>query len=253
MRYTLALLLLYIAFIITCGCDDNSGSTQGDGGTDSDSDGDTDSDSDTDNDSDTDSDSDTDTDSDSDTDADSDTDIENQWGFPMRIPQTRTLSCEDWEGKISDWETDDTDWLCTFSHNSVEGVIYVQNTPVECFQMMSQQATYETQTAQIWIDGNRSALKDVRYNWGGNHHNETLDFKYGDKKYRYSHSSYGWGWRDCQNMDCIQVLGINNKVVEDGCTCDRTLPIVCTQIGLDGKFDELVDTFEVCQGDSECG
>ena len=45
-------------------------------------------------------------------------------------------------------------------------------------------------------------------------------------------------------MDCMRV--ISGGSVEDGCTTERTLPVVCVQIAPDGSHDELVDTVEPC-------
>ena len=42
-------------------------------------------------------------------------------------------------------------------------------------------------------------------------------------------------------------------LLEDGCTCDRTLPVVCEQITPKGSWGEFTDTFAVCEGDSLCG
>ncbi len=37
-----------------------------------------------------------------------------------------------------------------------------------------------------------------------------------------------------------------DTLIEDGCTSERTLPVVCVQIDQSGGHDELVDQFEPC-------
>jgi len=221
--------------------------------TETDSDSAADADTDTDTDSDTDTDGDADTDGDTDGDTDSGEPIENEWGFSMRLPRTRTLTCVDEDDNEYMWDTEDADWLCTFEHGGKKGVLYVQNTPVVCVTATSEQAVYAGSFAQLWMEGGLQAAQSPLYDWGGNHRNDSLDFAYEGVRYRYYHSSFGFGWRACQNMDCLQVLNDDLTVVEDGCTCDRTLTAVCTRIGTDGTFDQLVDTFEVCPGDETCG
>ena len=68
--------------------------------------------------------------------------------------------------------------------------------------------------------------------------------------YRYYHSSFGFGWRRCQPMDCVQELR-SDGVVDDGCTPARTRPIVCVEIAEDGTEPALLDTFEKCLGDPD--
>jgi hypothetical protein len=142
-----------------------------------------------------------------------------------------------------DWR--DTDWLCTFQEGSVEGYIYVQSTPTGtnefCVPIMT------VVQAQISIDGQVSALQNAQYDWGGNHNNDFLTFEYDDKSFEYYHSSFGYGWRACHPMDCMLVD--DGQTLDDGCTMERTRPVVCVLIEDDGSHDELVDTFEPCPGD----
>jgi len=192
--------------------------------------------------------SDTDTDADTDSDSDSDTDLPNDWGFDMRVPQTRTLECAG-----GTHEFDDMDWLCTFPLQNVTGMIYIAATPTDCFETMSVVPSFEAR-GQIEIDGAISDLSSPMYDWGGNHHNDALDFDWDDQHFRMYHSSFGMGWRSCQPMDCMQVFeSFGGEMVEDGCTCDRSLPTVCVQVQKDGTWVEFDDTFAVCDGDDTCG
>ncbi len=139
----------------------------------------------------------------------------------------------------------DLDWLCTFEDDGVQGYIYVQTTPVDinlfCVPSMS------VVQAEISIDGQVEPLQNASYDYGGNHANDFLNFDYGGKSYEYNHSSLGYGGRSCQPMDCTRVD--DGQAVEDGCTMDRTLPVVCVAIEPDGTHADLVDTFAPCPGD----
>jgi hypothetical protein len=113
---------------------------------------------------------------------------------------------------------------------------------------MSDIAVYNT-VGWISFDGVVTPLGSPNYDWGSNHRNDWFTFLEQDVTYTYSHSSLGLGWRACFPMDCLQVLDADNQFIEDGCTTDRTLPIVCNPILDDGTFAPLVDTFEKCEGD----
>ena len=143
----------------------------------------------------------------------------------------------------------DMDWLCTFEHDGESGYVYLQNNTTSCEDFgMSVGGGFTNVGAWISIDGNVSTLSGGYYDWGGNHHNDSMGFEYNGKKYEYYHSSFGYGWRVCQNMDCINVnAGEDDE--ELGCGSDRTLPIVCVQIKSDGTYEELIDNFEKCPGD----
>jgi hypothetical protein len=110
---------------------------------------------------------------------------------------------------------------------------------------------YTNLLAQISIDGTVTSLANAQYDWGGNHHNDALTFDYQGKTYRFYHSSFGYGWRQCQNMDCINIYTLGATTLEtEGCASTRTLPEVCVPIKADGTHDPLVDTFKKCPGDT---
>jgi hypothetical protein len=168
-------------------------------------------------------------------------------GFSIRIPTSHTLTCND--GSTESF--DDTDWICSFAYGGKTGTVYIQSTPTSCKVIMSAQATFTTDLAQIAIDGKLTNVEGAAYDWGGNHRNDMLTFSYGGNTYDYYHSSFGFGWRKCQNMDCLQVsVGSTGSVTEDGCASTRTLPAVCSQIQKDGTYDSLsADSFAKCVGD----
>ena len=173
-----------------------------------------------------------------------------EFGFVYRVPQSHTLACESrMPGAPDSLDQLESDWLCTFDYAGTKGHVYVQATPTGCEVMMGAVPVYGDVTAWISIDGAVDETSKAAYDHGGGHVNDAIDFTWGSKAYRYYHSSFGVGWRKCQPMDCLQVLDWSGASIEDGCTKERTLPVVCRPIKADGTHDELVDTFEPCDGD----
>lgn len=173
--------------------------------------------------------------------------IDNEWGFPMRQPQKYAFEYEPPWGDTEVIEALDADWLCTFAHAGVSGVVYLQNTPVRVESMgLSTNPVFEGRGGWLWVDGALTDLLYVAYDWGSNHHNEYLEFDYAGKRYKAWHSSIGAGFRACHTPDCLQVYEVG-ALVEDGCTADRTLPITCSPVKEDGTWEPLVDTFEPCR------
>ncbi|MBN2196734.1 MAG: hypothetical protein JW751_28255 [Polyangiaceae bacterium] len=174
-------------------------------------------------------------------------------GFHIRIPETRTVECDDG----SEATFADADTLCTFSDGPITGEIYIQASAVSCRVLGSALPTYEG-FAQIMIDGAVTSLSGALYSSGGNHNNDSFDFTYGDSTYRYWHSSFNVGGRRCQPMDCAMLItrigAYGDEILDDGCTCERTRPIVCSEIRADGTYASIdVDRFEVCPYDPLCG
>ncbi len=109
---------------------------------------------------------------------------------------------------------------------------------------------YGVELAQISINGTVTTLANAEYDWGGNHHNDALSFYYQNAHYQYYHSSFGFGWRSCQPMDCINVYAVGGTTpTTEGCASTRTLPEVCVLIKTGGTHDPLVDKFAKCAGD----
>ncbi len=174
--------------------------------------------------------------------------VDNPWGFPIRTPASHHLACE--SDRPESLDTLDTDWLCTFAHDGVTGHIYTQSTPTACEVTFAGQPIFGSNSGWLARAGEPLAqLTDVEYDWGGNHHNDSLVFSWNGRAYRYYHSSIGFGFRKCHDVDCMQVRAADGTLIEDGCTPERTLPIVCRQVAADGTWEELVDTFERCPGD----
>jgi hypothetical protein len=142
------------------------------------------------------------------------------------------------------------DWLCTFHQGDRVGYVYVQSTPIAITCLISGFGTYETRLAQISIDGVLSSLAEAQYDWGGGHNNDSLSFNYGEKTYKYYHSSFGFGFRRCYPMDCLSVYTPGTTTPDAGGCAPRTLPEVCVQIKPGKVHDPLVDKFVKCPGDT---
>jgi hypothetical protein len=159
-----------------------------------------------------------------------------EYGFTYRRPGEKNL-----------------DWLCTFNDGADSGYVYVRL--LETGTMSVGVATvpvYATELAQISIDGQVAELSGATYDYGGGHHNDSLAFDYGDKSHRYYHSSFGFGFRSCQNMDCRNVHALGTTTIEtEGCASDRALPEVCVSFEADGTHAPLVDQFMKCNGDTQ--
>jgi hypothetical protein len=173
-----------------------------------------------------------------------------EYGFTYRSPGSQSITCTD-NGQTRTFEVLDEDWLCTFHHDSRVDYVYVRASPTgECAKFLI--PLYEIELAQISVDGVAASLAHAEYDFGGNHHNDSVSFAFGGKTYKYSHSSLGYGYRQCQPMDCMVVYaaGSATTVETDGCTATRTLPEVCVAIKADQTHAALMpDPFKKCPGD----
>ncbi len=167
-------------------------------------------------------------------------------GFSIRIPQLRTVPMESFDGQSGTTELRDLDYVCTFKYGGEEGFLYVQSDGVASRQMAG---TEYAARAAFWSFGKVvTPAPGTEYDYGGNHHNDSIDLTRGGKKLRYYHSSFGFGWRSCMAPDCLQVLD-GTTVVEDGCTTERKLPVWCERVADDGALKPLVDGYKKCLGD----
>jgi hypothetical protein len=173
------------------------------------------------------------------------------YGFDIRAPQESEVTCsENPTGSTDPALLLDEDFVCTFAADSVEGIVYIQDTPTDCRMLMGAVPTTFDTTAWISVDGEVSELDGLLYDHGGNHFNNTFEFDYKDQHYRFAHSTIGFGGRSCQPPDCVQIFESDaTTLVEDGCTKERTLPVTCVQIEEAGVVPSLEDTFAPCPGD----
>jgi hypothetical protein len=168
--------------------------------------------------------------------------------FNVRVPNQESYVCESPVMGTSETIADH-DVICTFKHGKLDGFIYMQGTPTSCSGFMQMFPVVENPKIQLYVNGTDAKVSEATYDWGGNHHVDEISFVYDGKMYAYNHSSMGFGWRPCQEMDCIKVYSADGELIEDGCGLDRTIPIVCNVVDKDGKFGTFEDYFEVCEGD----
>lgn len=168
--------------------------------------------------------------------------------FDIRKPDQKAYACH-----LAAMDIHDTipahDMVCTFKYDKLDGYIYMQGTPTSCEGFMQALPVIENPKIELYVNGEKAKVTKPAYDWGGNHHVDEISFEYDGKKFAYNHSSIGFGWRPCQEMDCMKVYSANGKLIADGCGEDRTLPIVCNVVDKDGKFGTFEDKFKVCEGD----
>lgn len=180
--------------------------------------------------------------------------------FDTRMPKKDFYRChytDEYGGFDEDFNQQD--WICTFKYEDKEGYVYLQSSPTSCTQNWGLLPNIAIDSAVMFVNGEYVSLDDVSYDWGGNHHNEFFRIGYDGKIFEYNHSTYGAGFRTCQEMDCLKVFQSDGTtLIEDGCHAyaedlaeSRKLPIVCRMASLeDGTFGDFTDTFTVCPGDS---
>jgi hypothetical protein len=159
-----------------------------------------------------------------------------EFGFSYRVPGDKNL-----------------DWLCTFNDAAASGYVYVRLLQTGTTSTgLATVPVYSAELAQISIDGQLAELSGATYDYGGGHHNDSLAFEYAGKSQRYYHSSFGFGFRSCQNMDCRNVHAPGTTAIEtEGCGSDRALPEVCVSFEADGTHEPLADRFMKCPGDMQ--
>jgi len=179
--------------------------------------------------------------------------------FKTRTPKAEAYTCKPSKGSEVDWteKFDQQDWICSFKYEDNDGFVYVQSSPTGCETRFSMLPEMSVDTAVFYVNGKYESVK-VTYDWGGNHHNDSFRFTYDGKVIEYNHSSYGWGYRSCQEMDCLMVYKADGEtLIEDGCGANeedlkksRTLPVVCRFASVeDGSFGDFTDSFQMCMGD----
>ncbi len=172
--------------------------------------------------------------------------IENSWKFVMREPRADVLDC----GGI---KYPDVDWLCTFDYDGIKDVLYFRNSPIECIENEeSALPRYESDFYRNFKN-NVTRYTAAEYDSGGEDKNDSLTFSYGETTIRYYHSSFGLDVKKCQAMDCLQAYDDEGEFREDGCTPERTLPIVCLPVKSGESYDETSfdDNFMKCPGEGE--
>lgn len=166
-------------------------------------------------------------------------------------PEDFTIDCPPSEEGFPDmpYEGPDKNFLCTIDYEDMHGFVYSHSRPIDCEVFWGPMPVYET-TIELIVDGSPVEIVEPFYDHGGNHQNDALQFELDGRMYKIYHSSFGFGFRACQAMDCLQVFHSDGvTLVTDGCTKDRELPVVCKPIPEDGSCPDLVDEFKPCAGD----
>ena len=180
--------------------------------------------------------------------------------FKTRVPEEDAYTCKSTEGETAGWveKFDQRDWICSFRYGEDKGYVYVQSTPYDCETRFSMIPEMSIDTAILYVNEKYVSLDGVTYDWGGNHHNESFRFAYGGKVFEYFYSTFGWGGRSCQEMDCLVVYDADGKtLIEDGCGLDndnlsetRKLPVICRFANVeDGSFGRFIEEYDLCLGD----
>ncbi len=176
--------------------------------------------------------------------------VHQDYDFDIRIPPDLNVTCSSGGGGFGNsWTGMSPDLICLFDGGAIQGTLYVQVTVTDCIVLMGPVPT--TTTTVVWIDvgGTVTKATDVTYEWGGNHHNDSMSFTVNGTYYHYYHWSIGFGGRACRGMDCSQTTDAGGTVIDDGCTKDHTRTLDCEQILADGTHMPLVKQTDPCLGD----
>ena len=169
-------------------------------------------------------------------------------GFSIRVPQKHVFDIDAPDGTKTTQEMSDVDHVCTLEFEDTHAFIYLRATPTACEAWKG--CTFDVAGAWLSQDGKVTPIDGAAYDYGGNHHNDSIEIPHAGGKLRYYHSSFGFGWRSCHPPDCLQSEDASGKLLKDGCTTDRTLPVTCVRIWDDGTETPLDAPFEKCPGDS---
>jgi hypothetical protein len=173
--------------------------------------------------------------------------------FPFRTPQARTVPCA--SATATFW---DTDHVCHVTYDTLNVHIYVQATPTDCEGFgIGHTPVFGLVSGWIKRDGSVFPMA-AHYDWGGNHHNDSLYFTVDGDLYLIWHSSTGFGWRACAPPDCLMpcASGTTSATCDytsgwqvDG--CDREAggppppyPVICVLVAADGSVPALLDPWQ---------
>ncbi|MCC6874951.1 MAG: hypothetical protein IT378_11655 [Sandaracinaceae bacterium] len=173
-----------------------------------------------------------------------------EYGFPLRVPTTLELSCtvDPFTCPTGTLTAEQMDHVCTLHLDGHDLVLYVQADPT-AQNPLGFGAVYGDVVGYAYDRTTMMTTTIVAaYDFGGGHHNDFLDATIGGQRYRFYHSSFGFGFRACQPPDCVQKLDASGTVTDDGCTSARLHPEVCVRL-TGTTIPPLTDTFERCPGD----
>lgn len=165
--------------------------------------------------------------------------------FQVRSLASHAIVCTDGQVRTER----DLDTLCRIEYGPLVADVYVQATPVSCVGIW-QAPTFEVAGAWSRINDTIAPIA-ATYDYGGNHHNDSLHVTLEGTGYTIWHSSIGFGYRACAPPDCLlecdagATCDAENPVV-DGCAREPGAgppphPIVCVRVQPDGTIPPLLD------------
>lgn len=184
--------------------------------------------------------------------------VDNDFGFEMRTTVSHELPCEEDEFSCptGSFTAQEIAYVCTLNavgdvngdgvtDGADDGVVYVHARPTAINAGGFPFAVYDDVDGFFAADGVVVAV-DATYDFGGNHHNDTIGVAVDGAIVTFDHSSYGFGFRACHPPDCLKIEGDDGSFV-DGCNPERTRPVAC--IAVVDPLPPLVDNFATCAGD----
>lgn len=170
------------------------------------------------------------------------------FGFTLRVPGARELPCTGMACGGGTITAQDMDYVCDLHYGTFAGYVYVQSHGLSFLDF--QGFLYEVDHAW-YSDGTQATPTTATYLWGGNHHNDALVVDVPSYQVRFDHSSFGFGFRQCQPMDCAVVYAPGpGAELQNGCGRDRSVPVICRLVAADGTLGAWMDTFMRCAGDT---
>jgi hypothetical protein len=178
--------------------------------------------------------------------------------FIIRVPQEHTLTCTGTGGgQIAQFM--DIDQVCRIANAALNVDLYIQTTPTAC--TTAGWVVPTTYGASAFIKRNHTIepVAVASYDYGGNHHNDTITFTLDNETHVLWHSSIGYGGRRCAPIDCQIRCGTNPTCDEySGFTvngCERAagsgpppLPVICVVVNADGSLPPLLDPWTAHTG-----
>ena len=171
--------------------------------------------------------------------------------FDTRVPNQEALFCMDSTAyTVFKRYVEEKDLICSFEYDGDEGFVYVQSNPTKCIGS-ELTPVYEVHKAELFVNGSKQEITDVKYYGGGSHGTYSIRFTYKGKVFDYGYSTMGMGGRPCQDVDCMNVYEADGKtLVQNGCVNrERSLPVVCRHAKKDGTFTSFEDTYHICEYD----
>ncbi len=184
--------------------------------------------------------------------------------FPLRAPMPRAIACGAGTMTFAD-----ADWFCRIPLPSGSIDLYVQATPTACESSgLTETPVFGQTHGWVKVNGAGDAFAVAAgYQWGGNHHNDSLGFSYDGQTYGLWHSSIGFGFRVCQPVDCLLTCAAGSTVelcnytdggAGDGCARASggpppPAPVLCAPMNADGTLPALTDPWTAMPPRLPCG